>query len=221
MTNDLEQRPHGEITWKISAAYTDASRARAVIGDLVRAGISDAEVTVANPWPVGVAPSRHVLGTARSHPLLSALVGGLLFGLSLGALALLWAEPGRWLTYGAIGLLVGAAISGPMIDALAATGPPRWHDRRIGDPLGAVTVEVTATEDSSAEVARLVIAGHDPALVQMDSEPGPRPPSQNVLWEHDQGLSPLEELGSWLDRREAATREPRKQRGRHLAPERG
>jgi hypothetical protein len=221
MTNDLERRRDGDTIWKINAAYTDSSKAQAVVGDLIRAGMPDAEVTVSNPWPIGLAPARDIMGTARRHLVASAMISGLFFGLVLSATALLWAAPGQWLIYGAIGFVVGAAVSGPMIDALTAASPPRGHERRIGDPLGAVTVEVTATEDHSADVARQVIAGHDPALVQMETEPGPKPPSQNVLWEHEDGLSPLEELGSWLgSREERATGQPEKQRGRHLAAER-
>lgn len=216
MNIDLEQRPDGgDSIWKINAAYTDASKAQEVVGDLLRAGMPAAEVMVASPWP-GTIPPGTGLVEPRHRPLRTALLTGFLCGAILSGVALLWAGPGQWALYGLIGLVLGAAISRPMHDALTATSPPHWHDRRIGDPLGAITVEVSTTEDQSADIARLVMSGHDPSLVQMEVEPGPRPPSTRVLWHHDEGLSPLEAVGVWARGRDAARARRDRHRGRHL-----
>jgi hypothetical protein len=217
MTSDLEQRPDSDETVrKLAAAYTDASVAHSVIIDLVDAGLNEADVTVRHPWPVSKAARPGDRGRFFDHPARMAVFGGLALGGIASMSAWLWANPGQWLVYGLLGMTVGV-ITGSLAGALTATSPPHWHDRLLGDPLGAVTVEVTTTDPDSADVARLVMAGHDPALVQAETEPGPRPPAERVLWEHEEGLSPLQELGSWLEARaQRPPPEPARRRGRHL-----
>jgi hypothetical protein len=200
---------------KITAAYTDPSVAPTVVADLVGAGMKEAEVTVMSPWPVTGAPNpvRHRL---PDRLLTASLATALVMGGVLWVVAWLWADPGRWV-YGLLGLILGA-LTGSMARALAATSPPDWHECLLGDPLGAVTVEVSTTDGESAEVARSVMAVHEPALVEATTEPGPRQPVEHVLWDHEEGLSPLEELSSWVSGRDARVQEPPRQRGRHLEP---
>jgi hypothetical protein len=137
----------------------------------------------------------------------------------LWLVAWLWADPGRWI-YALLGMALGA-LTGSMASALAATSPPEWHEHLLGDPLGGVTVEVSTTDGSSAEVAKAVMAVHDPALVESTTEPGPRPPVERVLWDHEEGLSPLEELSTWVVGREAHASRQRRRRGRHIEQGRG
>lgn len=216
-TSDVKQRPDfPDKTWKISAAYDDALAANAVVSDLIRAGMDDADVTVMSPWPVG-GPPRDTRERLLDHPVWLSALAGLTLSVLLAAAAAIWAEPGSWMVYGAIGLVVGV-ISGTFAGALTASSPPHWHDRLLGDPLGAVTVEVSTTVDESADVAKVVMAHHDPSVVRTEAEPGPRPPTERVLWEHEDGLSPLQEVALWLEPRDP---EPtRNGRGRHLEPER-
>ncbi len=217
MSIDIRQRQDtDEAVRKIAAAYTDVSVALTVVGDLVKAGMSSADITLMNPWPVAMPHDDR--DRFLDHPLLVAILSSLALGLVASASAWLWASPGRWTTYGLIGAAVGA-ISGSLASALTAASPPHWHDRLLGDPLGALTVEVSTTDDKSADVARVVMAGHAPALVQAQTEPAPRPPSERVLWHHEDGLSPLAELESWMSARSNGKRPPSR-RGRHLEADR-
>lgn len=200
----------------IAAAYPDPTVARTVVVDLVAAGMSSADVTLMSPWPVD-AP-RQERSLVLDHPLLVRLVSALVMGLIASGAALLWASPDRWPLYGIIGAVLGA-VSISFASAVAATSPPHWHEALLGDPLGAVTVEVKTTDLTSAEVAQVVMSQHDPALVQTITEPGPRPPSERVLWEHRDGLSPLEELDSWVTTRSSKEKRPQT-RGRHLQVDR-
>jgi hypothetical protein len=218
-TSDIEQRPEfPDRTWKISAAYDDALAANAAVGDLVRAGMHDADVTVMSPWPVG-GPSRDPRERLLEHPVWLSALAGLTLSLLLATAAAIWAEPGSWMVYAAIGLVVGV-ISGTLAGALTASSPPHWHDRLLGDPLGAVTVEVRTTVDESADVAKVVMAHHDPSVVRTEAGPGPRPPTERVLWDHEDGLSPLEEIGLWFEPKERKAPPLSRDRGRHLEPER-
>ncbi len=218
-TSDIEQRPDfPDKTWKISAAYDDAFAAHAAVADLVRAGMNDADVTVMSPWPVG-GPPRDARERLFEHPVWLSALAGVTLAVLLAAAAAIWAESGSWVLYGAIGLVVGV-ISGTLASALTASSPPHWHDRLLGDPLGAVTVEVSTTVDESADVAKIVMAHHDPSVVRTEAEPGPRPPTERVLWEHEDGLSPLEEIGLWLEPKEQSPPSRSRGQGRHLEPER-
>ncbi|MGH8916489.1 MAG: hypothetical protein ACRDZM_18485 [Acidimicrobiia bacterium] len=217
MSFEIRQRQEPDAAVrKIAAAYTDQSVAQTVVGDLVRAGMSSADITLMSPWPVDMPHDDR--DRFLDHPFLVALVGAIGLGLVAATSAWLWAIPDRWLIYGVIGAVVGA-ITGSLASALTAASPPHWHDRLLGDSLGALTVEVSTTDDMSADVARQVMAGHAPALVQAQTEPGPKPPSERVLWHHDQGLSPLAELDSWMSSRARRRRSPRP-RGRHAEPDR-
>jgi len=207
-----------EALRRIAAAYPEVSVAETVVVDLVNAGLRSADVTTMTPWPV--AASRKRPGRVLDHPFLMALLSALVLGLVAAVAALRWASPDRWIIYGILGASLGA-ISSSLASALTATSPPHWHYELLGDPLGAVTVEVSTTDPASADLARLVMTRHAPALVQAQTEPGPRAPGERVLWEHDDGLSPLEELDSWVSARsskqEAAAQS---RRGRHLAVDR-
>jgi len=222
MPYDLEPRPDtDETVQKIAAAYTDAAVAHSVVVDLVEASLTEADVTVMHTWPVAIWAQQMDRVRFLDHPVRTALLGGLILGGVASVSARLWANPDHWMIYGLLGVVLGV-MAGSVAGALTATSPPHWHDRLLGDPLGAVTVEVSTTDHRSADVARLVMASHDPALVQAHEEPGPRPPSERVLWEHEEGLSPLEELGTWLETRSVEkSEEERRSRGRHLAPDRG
>ncbi len=216
-TSDIEQRPDfPDKRWKISAAYDDALAANAVVSDLVRAGLDDADVTVMNPWPVG-GPPRDARERLLDDPIWLSVLAGFTLSALLAVAAAIWAEPGSWMLYAAIGLVVGV-ISGTLAGALTASSPPHWHDRLLGDPLGAVTVEVSTTVDESADVAKVVMAHHDPSVVRTEAEPGPRPPTERVLWEHEDGLSPLQEVALWLEPKDP--KPVTRGRGRHLEPER-
>lgn len=217
MSIDIQQRQDSDdAVRKIAAAYTDASVAQSVVGDLVKAGMRSADITLMNPWPVAMPHDDR--DRFLDHPFLVAILSSLALGFVTAASAWLWASPDRWMTYGVIGAVVGA-ISGSLASALTAASPPHWHDRLLGDPLGALTVEVSTTDDKSADVARIVMAGHAPALVQAQTEPAPRPPSERVLWHHEEGLSPLAELDSWMSSRSKGKRPPPR-RGRHLEADR-
>jgi hypothetical protein len=212
MLLDTQQRPNpDEAVRKIAAAYNDSSVAQTVVGDLAKAGMHSADITLMSPWPVAIPtePRYRFL----DHPFLVSLIGAFLVGGVAGLAGLLLANPERWALYAVIGAVVGA-FSGSFASAVAATSPPNWHDQLLGDPLGAVTVEVNTTDGRSADVARLVMSGHGPALVQAQTEPGPRPPRERVLWQHEEGLSPLGELSSWLSSRPDRRKSPI--RGRHL-----
>lgn len=216
-STDIRQRPdRSERTWKISAAYRDSSTAGAVVSDLVRAGLEEADVTMMSPWPVGLAP-RDGRERLLDRPGRLSLLVGVALSVVLSVIAWVWGDPDTWMTYGLIGLLMGV-VSGALTSALTASSPPHWHDRLLGDPLGAVTIEVSTTRDDSADVARVVMAHHDPSLVQTHTEAGPRPPAEHVLWEHEEGQTPLEALGSWMEGKETAAAAPR--RGRHLEADR-
>lgn len=219
MLLDTQQRPDTDQTVrKIAAAYTDPSTAQSVIGDLVKSGMSSADITIMQPWPVATPPEPR--GRFLDHPVLVAVMGALVLGGVAALAGLMWANPERWVTYGLLGAAVGA-ITGSVASALTATSPPLWHDRLLGDPLGAVTVEVSTTDEQSADVARLVMSGHAPALVQTQTEPGPRPPAKRVLWEHEDGLSPMAELNAWMRHRLPSMRRSAvPSRGRHLGPDR-
>lgn len=218
MAFDTQRRPHpDEDVRKVTAAYTDASVAPMVVGELVKAGMDSADVTIMTPWPVSYPRQGEPL--ALDHPLKTALASALALGIVASATALLWANPGRWMAYGLLGAALGA-VSSYLASALTATSPPFWHDRLLGDRLGAVTVEVSTTDATSADVARLVMTRHAPALMEGRTEPGPRPRSERVLWEHDDGLSPLEELGAWVRSTTISMGGGTQRRGRHLAVDR-
>jgi hypothetical protein len=217
MAVDTQQRlEHSEDIRKIAAAYTDASTVPVVVGDLVRAGMAEADVMIMNPWPVN-----HPRGDRwmfLDHPIQVAFFSAIILGLVSSVSALLWGNPERWMIYGLLGVVLGA-VGSSLAGALAATSPPHWDELLLGDHLGAVTVEVNTTDETSADVARLVMTRHDPALVEAWTEPGPRPPSEHLLWQHEEGRSPLEELRSWAET-ERAAKGPDPRRGRHLEVDR-
>jgi hypothetical protein len=219
MSTDTSPRDNTEEALRtIAAAYPETSVAHDVVGDLVNAGLSSADVTVMSPWPVDAPLKRPI--RILDHPILLALISALAMGLVAATAALLWASPDTWIAYGIIGASLGA-ISSSLASALTATSPPHWHDELLGDPLGAVTIEVNTTDPDSADVARQVMTSHAPALIQAQTEPGPRAPSERVLWEHEDGLSPLEELDTWVSARvsKPGSTAPRR-KGRHLEADR-
>ncbi len=217
MTFDTRRRPNPpEEVRKVAAAYLDRSLAPVVVGDLVKAGMSETDVTIMPPWPSSY--TRTDLPAFLDRPWQVGLFGALVLGVIASAAALFWADLERWLEYGLLGAVVGAASSS-LASALSASSPPHWHDRLLGDRLGAVTIEVTTTDRDSAERAKVILASHEPSLVQSRTEPGPRPPSEHVLWHHRDGISPLVELDSWINGTSRRKR-PIRRRGRHLEADR-
>lgn len=214
MMLDAERRPEAsDPIWTVTAAYEDAATAYVAVNDLVRAGMSQADVTVMSPWPAGAVPvdTRERL---LDHPLRLAVATGLGMAAILALAAMVWAGSDNWVLYAWVGMVVGV-LGTTLAGALTATSPPNWHDRLLGDRLGAVTVEVNTQENDEADLARAVMASHDPSVVLTLAGPGPRAPEDHVMWDHEDGLSPLQEIGSW---REARTENRPAQRGRHLDP---
>ena len=215
MSYYLEQRPRtAETIHKIAAAYSNPTDADTVVDDLRRAGLAETDITVMHPWPVTL-PPEHSGNRLLDQPVWMGLISGLVMGVVVSIGALLWANPDHWMVYGALGMVLGV-VSGSLAGALSATSPPHWHDQKLGDPLGATTVEVSTTDRSSYEIATRVMSLHHPTLIEARREKGARPPMTTVLWEHPAGLSPLQVLGAWR-RGELPPTPPRPRR---LPPER-
>lgn len=198
----------------ISAAYADFAVARSAADDLEKAGLRPTTITPVGPWTVTQ------LGGANSgileHPVMTALIGAFSLGTITTTGALIWLDsPRSWLIYAGLGMIVGA-LTGSIASAIAAADHPSWHEEALGYSIGGLTVEVEADETRSAEVAALVMGRHGPTLFRSQTSPGPRPPSERVMWQHDDDLSPLEALGSWLG--DIDVRGHR--RGRHLEADR-
>ena len=116
--------------------------------------------------------------------------------------------------YAGLGIVVGA-LTGWIGSAMAATAHPPRREDLLAHPAGGLTVEVEAGEPRKARLAETVMGRHEPILFTARTSPGPRSPTERVMWEHDDGLSPLEAVSAWMEERER-TRLPATPRGRHL-----
>jgi hypothetical protein len=209
---------HQDTVSSIAAAFTDVGVAQAAVGDLARAGINASTITVMSPGSFGSAgetrdwflkesldrPLEHsrplLVAGLLEHRLWYTVLGALLVGLVVSLGALVWANAENWLIYGAIGAVAGA-LTGSVANAAGAPDAPRLHPDFLGAPISAVTVEVETTDTATADVAQLLMARHAPALVQSQTRPAPRGPSERVMWQHENGISPLAALDSWLSSR--------------------
>ncbi|MGH8873552.1 MAG: hypothetical protein ACRDWS_16450 [Acidimicrobiia bacterium] len=199
----------------LSAAYPDSSVAHAVIDDLERAGLRPTVIVPLGPWTVSSIPDPG--GGLFEHPIRTAGTGALILGLITTIGSLIWLDGRQWLLYAALGLIVGA-LTGWVGSALAATAHPAREEDLLAHPAGGLTVEVEAEEAQQARLAEIVMGRHGPTNFQAWTRPGPRSPTERVMWQHEDGLSPLEALGSWLD--EAKSSGAVVPRGRHLQADR-
>jgi hypothetical protein len=196
----------------LSAAYPDPSTAQAVADDLERAGLRPTVIVPLGPWTLSALPDP---GTRLfEHPVITAATGAFALGAITSLGALIWLDGRHWLLYAGLGMVVGA-LTGWLGSAMAATPHPARREDLLAHPGGGLTVEVEAGEARKARVAETVMGRHEPMVFTARTRPGPRPPTQNVMWEHDQGLSPLQVLSIWIDERERSRR-PVTPRGRHL-----
>ena len=204
--------PDDEQTSTFSAAYPDPSVAGAVVDDLERAGLRPTVIAPLGPWTLSSLPDpgRRLF----EHPMITAVTGALALGSITALASLLFLDGRNWLVYAGLGMVVGA-LSGWIGSAMSATAHPPRREDLLAHPGGGLTVEVEAGEPRKARLAETVMGRHEPILFTARTKPGPRSPSERVMWEHDEGLSPLEALSVWADDRERARR-PVAPRGRHL-----
>ena len=224
----LLRADHRDQTVRHVAAFPDAVVARDVVGDLARAGLARSTTMVVSPaaatdepplaepvarWLAQPLPDRRwrSLSRALSHPVLFAALAALFLGSVTAVAALIWANPGSWLMHGAVGALAGA-VAGSLARAAGALDAPELHPDFLGAPIGAVTVEVETDDVTTAEVARVLMARHGPTRFRSESRPAPRPPVEQVMWEHEEGISPLVALSRWVEGRPESG--PRHTRGR-------
>jgi hypothetical protein len=133
--------------------------------------------------------------------------------------SVIWLDGRHWLVYGALGMAVGA-LTGWIGSAMAATAHPARDEDLLAHPRAGLTVEVEAAREIQARVAERVMGQHDPTVFTARTRPGPGARSERVMWDHDEGLSPLEALSLWVEERERPRRAPAPPRGRHVADDR-
>ena len=126
-----------------------------------------------------------------------------------------WVSFRYLLLYAGIGFLVGA-LTGWIGSAMSATGHPPRREDLLAHPGGGLTIEVEAGEPRKARLAESVMGRHEPIRFTARTKPGHRSPSERVMWEHEQGLSPLEALSIWVEGRDRSSRPAAPPRGRHL-----
>ena len=204
--------PDDEQTSTFSAAYPDPSVAGAVVDDLERAGLRPTVISPLGPWTLSALPDPGI--RIFEHPIVTAATGALALGLITALASLIWLDGRHWLLYGALGFVVGA-LTGWLGSAMSATGHPPRREDLLAHPGGGLTIEVEAREPRKARLAESVMGRHEPILFTAKTKPGSRTPSERVMWEHDEGLSPLEALSVWVEARERSPR-PAPPRGRHL-----
>lgn len=203
--------PAGERV-SLSAAYTDSTAARAVVEDLERAGLHPTFIVpLGSSWATAQ-PS--AAGTLFEHPWQTSAVGAMTLGAITGFGNLVWLDGRHWVLYVSLGVLLGA-LTGWIASALAATAHPAREEDLLAYPGGGMTIEVEADEPGKARLAEAVMGRHDPTIFKARTRPGPRPPQERVMWQHEAGLSPLEALGSWFEDTRSGPG-PRPRRGRHL-----
>jgi hypothetical protein len=204
--------PDDEQTSTFSAAYPDPSVAGAVVDDLERAGLRPTVISPLGPWTLSALPDPGL--RIFEHPIVTAAAGALALGSITALASLIWLDGRHWLLYGTLGFVVGA-LTGWLGSAMSATGHPPHREDLLAHPGGGLTIEVEAGEPRKARLAASVMGRHEPILFTARTKPGSRSPSERVMWEHDEGLSPLEALSVWVEGREQG-RVPAAPRGRHL-----
>ncbi len=204
--------PDDEQTSTFSAAYPDPSVADAVVDDLERAGLRPTVISPLGPWTLSALPDPGI--RIFEHPIVTAAAGALALGSITALSSLIWLDGRHWVLYGALGFVVGA-LTGWLGSAMSATGHPPHQEDLLAHPGGGLTIEVEAGEPRKARLAESVMGRHEPILFTARTNPGSRSPSERVMWEHDEGLSPLEALSVWVEGRERSSR-PAPPRGRHL-----
>lgn len=203
-----------EQTSTLTAGYPDPSTANAVVDDLEKAGLRATVIAPLGPWTLSSLPDPG--SRLFEHPVITAGTGALALGGITALASLIWLDGRHWLVYAALGMAVGA-LTGWIGSAMAATAHPARREDLLAHPGGGLTVEVEAREPRKARLAETVMGRHGPIVFTARTRPGPRLPAERVMWQHEDGLSPLEALGSWLDERDRRSRAGRTPaRGRHL-----
>ena len=205
--------PDEEQTSTFSAAYPDPSIAGAVVDDLERAGLRPTVIEPLGPWTLSALPDPG--SKFFEHSLITAATGALALGTITALASVIWLDGRHWLVYAGLGFFVGA-LTGWIGSAMSATAHPPRREDLLAHPGGGLTIEVEAGEPRKARLAESVMGRHEPILFTARTKPGPRSPSERVMWEHDQGLSPLEALSVWVEGRDRSSRSPAPPRGRHL-----
>ncbi|MGH8948839.1 MAG: hypothetical protein ACRDXF_08265, partial [Acidimicrobiia bacterium] len=201
-----------EQTSTFSAAYLDPSIAGAVVDDLERAGLRPTVIAPLGPWTLSSLPDPG--SRIFEHPMITAVTGAFALGSITALASVIWLDGRHWLLYAGLGFVVGA-LTGWIGSAMSATAHPPRREDLLAHPGGGLTVEVEAGEPRKARLAETVMGRHEPILFTARTKPGPRSPSERVMWEHDEGLSPLEALSVWVEEKEQAS-QPVTPRGRHL-----
>jgi hypothetical protein len=198
----------------VSAAYSDPYSARAVVDALEQVGLRPTVIAPIGSWSVS---SSGPGGRLFEHSVSTAATGALALGLVTTLGSLIWLEGRHWMLYGLLGVVVGA-LTGWIGSAIAATAHPAREEDLLAYPQWGLTVEVEAVEPEKARLAETVMGRHAPMTFRARTRPGARTPAERVMWQHEDGLSPLQVLGSWLeDTDESPAILPR---GRHLQPNR-
>lgn len=202
----------------LSAAYSDPSTAQAVAEDLERVGLRPTVIAPLGSWTLSSLPDPG--GRLFEHPAITAATGALALGAVTALASLIWLDGRHWVLYTALGLAVGA-LTGWIGSAMAATAHPARQEDLLAHPAGGHTVEVETGEPGKVRLAETVMGRHEPLVFTARTSPGSRLPDERVMWRHEDGLSPLEALSSWLEERDRAQRRrPAPGRGRHLASNR-
>jgi hypothetical protein len=198
----------------LSAAYADPDVAGAVVERLEKAGLRPRVITPIGPWTLSSLPDP--ASKLFEHPLVTSGAGALGLGLVTALISVIWLDGRHWLIYGALGMAVGA-LTGWIGSAMAATAHPAREEDLLAHPRAGLTVEVEAAREFQARVAERVMGQHDPTVFTAKTRPGPGARSERVMWDHNEGLSPLEALSLWVEERGSSRRPaPRPSRGRHL-----
>lgn len=215
---DSLQSRHGEDPSAglstLSAAYSDADTAGEVVEHLEKAGLRPRVISPMGPWTLSSLPDP--ASKFFEHPLVTSAVGALGLGLVTALASLFWLDGRHWVIYGALGMAVGV-LTGWIASAMSATAHPARDEDLLAHRRPGLTVEVEAAEYRAARVAERVMGQHDPTVFTAKTRPGPTARSERVMWHHEEGLSPLEALGLWVEEREGRPRRAAPPRGRHVA----
>lgn len=219
-TPDLLRNQHAEDPSAglstLSAAYPDPDTAGEVVEHLEKAGLHPRVIAPMGPWTLSSLPDP--ASKFFEHPLVTSAVGALGLGLVTALASLIWLDGRHWVMYGALGMAVGV-LTGWIGSAMAATAHPARDEDLLAHPRPGLTVEVEAAEYREARVAERVMGQHEPTVFTARTRPRPGGRSERVMWHHDEGLSPLEALGLWVEERDRQPRRATSQppRGRHVA----
>lgn len=198
----------------VTAAYSDPFSARAVVDALEQVGLRPTVIAPIGSWSVSSpGPGGRLFQNSAS----TAATGALALGLVTTLGSLIWLEGRHWMLYGLLGVVVGA-LTGWIGSAIAATAHPAREEDLLAHPEWGLTIEVEADQPEKARLAEAVMGRHSPMTFRARSRPGPRAPAERVMWQHEDGLSPLQVLGSWLE--DTDERPAHLPRGKHLQPNR-